>query len=87
MSNTIKDISAPVLNPDYDPEKKYIPREQRPEWAAVGLVGRLIVIDDGSCKTGGYCTAKNGIAACSKSATRARVLKRIDDTHVEVLVK
>lgn len=77
----------PVLNPEYDPEKKYIPREQRPEWAAVGLVGRLIVIDDGSCKTGGYCTAKNGTAAYSKSATRARVLKRIDDTHVEVFIR
>ena len=83
----LDDKGEPALNPDYDPEKQYIPREQRPEWAAVGLVGRLIVTDDGSCKTGGYCTAKNGIAACSKSATRARVLKRIDDTHVEVLVK
>ena len=85
---TVRDENGePILNPDYDPEKKYIPREQRPEWAAVGLVGRLVVTDDGSCKTGGYCTAKNGTASYSKSATRARVLKRIDDTHIEVLVK
>ena len=85
---TVRDENGePILNPDYDPEKKYIPREQRPEWAAVGLVGRLVVTDDGSCKTGGYCTAKNGTASYSKSATRARVLKRIDDTHVEVFIR
>jgi hypothetical protein len=29
------------LNPDYDPAIKYIPRSQRPEWSAVGLMGKL----------------------------------------------
>ena len=29
------------LNPDYDPEANYIPREQRPEWDCVGLMGKL----------------------------------------------
>lgn len=29
------------LNPDYDPDQAYIPREDRPEWSAVGLVGKL----------------------------------------------
>ena len=29
------------LNPDYDAELEYVPREQRPEWSAVGLVGKL----------------------------------------------
>ena len=77
----------PLVNPDFDPEREYIPRANRSEWAAVGLVGRLIVTDDGSCRAGGYCTAKNGTAANSKAATRARVLKRIDDMHIEVLVK
>ena len=88
FGSIIKDKDGkPLLSDDYDPETEYIPREVRPEWAPVGLVGRLAVIDDGSCKTGGYCTARNGIAAYSKGATRARVLRRIDDTHVEVLVK
>ena len=27
----------------YDPTKKYIPRQQRKEWDAIGLVGKLIV--------------------------------------------
>ena len=29
------------LNPDYDPAQEYIAREDRPEWSAVGLVGKL----------------------------------------------
>jgi hypothetical protein len=29
------------LNPEYDPNVEYIPREQRSEWDAVGLLGKL----------------------------------------------
>jgi len=29
------------LNPAYDPAQEYIPREQRPEWDCVGLMGKL----------------------------------------------
>lgn len=29
------------LNPAYDPDQEYIPREQRPEWDCVGLMGKL----------------------------------------------
>ena len=29
------------LNPAYDPEAEYIPREERPEWDCVGLMGKL----------------------------------------------
>lgn len=83
----LDDKGEPALNPDYDPEKKYIPREQRPEWAAVGLVGRLIVTDDGSCKPNGYVSARNGIGTASLSPTNIRVLRRIDEIHVEVFIK
>ncbi len=31
----------PKLNPKYDPKKEYIPREKRPEWNCVGLLGQL----------------------------------------------
>ena len=78
----------PILNPDYDPEKQYIPREQRPEWAAVGLVGRLIVRDNGSCKAGEWVVGNNGYAFPSLvGKTNVRCLKRIDDTHVEVFIR
>ncbi len=30
-----------VLNPDFDPNRLYQPREERPEWSAVGLLGKL----------------------------------------------
>lgn len=38
-------IHTPVerrqLNPNFDSEAEYVPREQRPEWACVGLMGKL----------------------------------------------
>lgn len=32
-----------VKNPEYNPDAIYVPREFRPEWSPVGLVGKLIV--------------------------------------------
>jgi hypothetical protein len=32
-----------LQNPDFDPGEEYIPRQDRQEWAAVGLVGKLFV--------------------------------------------
>ncbi|TBY57982.1 hypothetical protein E0H39_29645 [Rhizobium leguminosarum bv. viciae] len=34
-------VGNPILNPDFDPELTYTPREDRPEWSPVGLTGRL----------------------------------------------
>jgi hypothetical protein len=31
------------LNPEYDPDIPYIPREDRPEWVVVGLLGQIQV--------------------------------------------
>ena len=33
--------SFPKENPDWDKSKEYVPREQRPEWATVGLLGQV----------------------------------------------
>lgn len=44
-----------AINPQYDPNMKYVPRSKRNEWCAVGLLGRLRVYDDGTCKAGGFC--------------------------------
>lgn len=30
-----------VLNPDYDPNATYVPRAERKEWSAIGLMGKL----------------------------------------------
>ena len=83
-----------VLNPDFDPEQEYVSREDRKEWSAIGLMGKLVVIDDGTCEVNGYCKAGvNGIATKSRDIEGLptndgyRVMARIDDTHIRVLVK
>lgn len=77
-----------VINPDYDPEMKYISREDRKEWAAIGLIGKLIVIDDGTCQINGYCkVADNGTATVSTEKTAYRVLNRIDENHIKIFIK
>ena len=74
------------LNPNYDSSKEYIPYSERPEFGIVGLLGQLIVVDDGTCTVGGYCTSgNNGIG--TKSDKGYKVLKRIDSNHIKILVK
>jgi len=76
----------PKLNPAYDPTKKYISRDNRPEWAAVGIVGKLIVRDDGSCEVNGFCkTADGGIATASESGYF--VLERVAEDKIRIMVK
>lgn len=58
-----------------------------PKFAPVGLIGRLVVRDNGTCRPNGYVSARDGIAVASIRKTSARVLRRIDETHVEVLLK
>ena len=78
----------PVINPDYDPTREYIPREQRPEWAPVGLVGQIIMLDDGTCEVNGFATsADEGIATKADGITNYRVIKRIDSNHIVVAAK
>ncbi|MEQ6853272.1 peptidase G2 autoproteolytic cleavage domain-containing protein [Lysinibacillus capsici] len=76
----------PILNPAYDPSKKYVPRMERPEWVAVGIVGKLLVRDDGTCKVGGYCKPNDeGIATFG--STGYRVMKRIGPNQIQIFVK
>ena len=76
-----------LISPDYDPSRVYVPRSQRPEWAVTGLTGRIIVRDDGSCFPGGYVSARQGVATSCYSRTAGCVLRRIDDRHIEILLK
>lgn len=79
----------PIVSDGYDPEQKYTPRAKRPEWAAIGTHGKLIVIDDGSCVENGYCRpADGGIATRAMTQNGAyRVLKRLDDKHIKIRLK
>ena len=79
---TTKKISA-----DYDPSKTYIPRSARPEWAPVGLLGKVLVRQDGTLAVGDYVKAINGIATKSGEKTNIRVLEIVSENIVRVLIK
>ena len=75
------------VNPKYDHTQKYIPRTERPEWDAVGLLGKLVAVDDGSCQMNGWCkVGEGGIAVHSEQCTPYRVMTRLDETHIRVLI-
>lgn len=75
------------LSDEYDPEQEYIHRKYRPEWAAVGLIGKLALIDDGTAEVNGYVyPSMNGIATKASNKTRYRVMKRLDSTHIQIMV-
>ena len=76
----------PVLNPDYQQNENYIPREKRPEWSPIGLLGKLLVYDDGTCEVGEYCKPNNdGIA--TKSEDGYYVMERIDRNIIKIMFK
>lgn len=75
-----------IINPEYDPNKAYVMRENRKEWDTIGLCGQVVVVDDGTCFAGGYCKpSHDGIGTAADNGYR--VMKRIDETHIKVLVK
>ena len=71
----------------YKNDEEYIPRSQRPEWTAVGLLGKLICIDDETAEINGYVRPnENSIATHSEEKTKYRVMKRIDETHIQIII-
>ena len=84
----VKVLSAEVVSPEYKSDVTYIPRSDRKEFSPIAYMGKVVVVDDGSCVVDGYCRpTDNGIATLSKERTRFRVRKRIDDTHVLVRIR
>jgi len=73
------------LNPNYDNNKEYIPRSKRPEWDCIGVLGKIIVRDDGTCQINQKCKCNNnGIATLSDDNTGYKVLSRIDENTIKV---
>lgn len=78
---------APKVNPDYDYTEPYQPRTQRPEWDAVGLLGKLVAVDDGTCQVNGWATVgEGGKATTSPERTKYRIMARLDDSHVRMMI-
>ena len=76
----------PKLNLNYDAVKTYVSRDNRTEWAPVGMMGKLIVRDDGTAQQDGFCTvAAGGIATASMAGYR--VLKRINENLILIIIK
>lgn len=71
----------------YDSKKKYIPRNERPEWAAIGLLGKLVCLDDGTAKVNEYVKPnENAVATVSETQTKYRVMRRIDESHIQIMI-
>lgn len=71
----------------YDNKKQYIPRNKRSEWSPIGLLGKLVCIDDGTAQINRYVKPnENSIATHSKEKTKYRVMKRIDKTHIQIMI-
>ena len=81
-----KEVEWYITNPEYDPNLEYVERKDRQEWTPVGFMGQLVVIDDGTCVVNGYCKCGvNGVA--TKADNDYRVMKRIDENTILVLIK
>lgn len=76
----------PKINPTYDNSKKYVGRSQREEWSTVGMLGQLLVRDDGTCKENGYCKCGDGGIATA-AETGYRVLTRVSDNIIKILFR
>lgn len=44
-----------IENEAYNKDLKYVKRSNRNEWVRVNMLGKTIVIDDGTCNAGEYC--------------------------------
>ena len=76
------------VNPEYDAAKDYIPRRLRPEWTAVGLLGKLVVLEEipGSCIPGTKITVSNTGRAVPKESGY-HVLERVSSDTILILLK
>lgn len=82
-----KTYTTKKISKDYDPTRYYAPRSDRPEWAPIGLLGKVLVRHDGTLVAGDYVKAINGIASKADERTNIRVLEVISDSVIKVLIK
>ena len=90
QGNPVYEGTAPVINPNYDPTIPYISRADRPEWSAIGMLGVLAVIDDGTCEVNKYCTINsNGIATKANAGAiiKYRVIKRKTENVIDIVFR
>lgn len=75
------------LNPEWKGEEPYKERTDRAEWAAVGLLGKLLVRQDGTLVEDSFCVVNDeGIATYSNDSGYF-VMDVINDKQALILVK
>lgn len=70
-------ILIPVESDEYNEKQEYIPRNNRPEWNIVALLGQVYVRVDETVRAGDCIQAKNGIG--TKSEVGWKVMKITTD--------
>ena len=89
---TYKDTEVvPVVNEQFDKSRIYKKRSERPEWVRVNLLGKCIIVDDGNCKPGAFCTVgEDGIAIPVSSKNKSNkyyVLDRLTENTIMIFYK
>lgn len=77
----------PVINPEWNAKTEYVPRKSRPEWSPVGVLGKLIVYDDGTLVSGDICRPGEDGKAVKSIENGYPVLRRIADDKVLIWFK
>ena len=76
----------PIVSPKWDKAQSYIPRQLRPEWVAVGLLGQVLVRDNGTCRENGYCVPNDqGVATAASRGYR--VMERRGPNQILILLR
>lgn len=74
------------INPDWNPDQEYQTRQDRPEFDAVGMMGKLLVRDNGEVRPNEYVRPNDeGIAV--RSSSGYRVIKRVSKNIIQVVLK
>lgn len=92
---TYKDTEVvPVINKQFDKSRIYKKRSDRLEWVRVNLLGKCIVVDDGTCQPGKLCTVgENGIAVPTETinnwpyVNKFRVIDRLTENTIMIFYK
>lgn len=89
---TFKDtVIVPVINKEYDKTLEYKKRSNRQEWIRVNLLGKCIVVDNGECQPGKYCTvAKDDGTAIPCNTIEPKkyyVIDRLTDNTIMIFFK
>lgn len=79
---------------NYSENQPYAKRSKRNEWIKVNILGKCIVVDDGTCKPGEYCKPYTGkekekwghaIPATKDDSVKFYVLSRLSDNTVFII--